>query len=101
MSSAPSSRPPSLRAQVETASRPVLARLHALPRLLIPLGTVVLIAVGAFAPAPLALVAFAVLFLFIAWIAYLSWPAVPFSGRLMRLAMLALIVVLAVVSLNG
>jgi hypothetical protein len=86
---------------VETASRPVLARLHALPRLLIPLGTVVLIAVGAFAPTPLALVAFAVLFVFIAWIAYLSWPAVPFSGRLMRLAMLALIVVLAVVSLDG
>jgi hypothetical protein len=80
---------------VESASRPLLARLHALPRLLIPAATLVLVAVGAFAPPLVAVLAFALLFCFIAWIAYLSWPAVPTSGRLMRLAMLVLIVVLA------
>jgi hypothetical protein len=96
MSSAPTSRPDSLRYRIERTSRPLLARLHALPRLLTPAATLVLIALGAFAPAPVALVAFVVLFLFIAWIAYLSWPIVPTSGRLLRLFMLVLIVVLAV-----
>jgi len=96
MSSAPTSRPDSLRTWIERTSRPLLAQLHALPRLLTPAATLVLIALGAFAPAPLALVAFVILFLFISWIAYLSWPIVPTSGRLMRLAMLLLIVVLAV-----
>ena len=101
MPSAPTSPPASLRAQVETVSRPILARLHALPRLLVPLGTLVLVAIGAFAPVPVALLAFAVVFLFIAWIAYLSWPAVPVPGRLMRLAMLVLIVVLALSRFSG
>jgi len=100
MSSAPTSRPTSLRARIETVSRPVLARLHALPRLLIPLGTLVLVTIGAFAPAPVAVLAFALLFAFIAWIAYLAWPAVPTGGRLSRLAMLALILVLAWVSIS-
>lgn len=84
-----------LRQQVEAKSRPLLTRLHALPRLLIPLATVALIAIGAFTPMPYALVAFAIIFCFIAWIAYLSWPVVSTGARLMRLAMLALIVVLA------
>jgi hypothetical protein len=101
MPPAPPSRPVTLRTQVETASRPLLARLHALPRLLVPLSTLLLVVVGAFAPAPVAAVAFALLFCFIAWIAYLSWPAVPASGRVMRLAMLALIVVLAALRFRG
>ena len=73
--------------------------MHALPRLLVPLGTLVFIAIGAFAPLPYALVAFAVVFGFIGWIAYLSWPVVVLSGRLMRIAMLVLIFVLAVTRL--
>ena len=101
MPSAPTSRPPSPRARIEDVSRPLLARLHALPRLLIPVATLVLVAIGAFAPAPVAMVAFVVLLGFIAWIAYLSWPAVPTSGRLMRLAMLVLVVVLAATRFNG
>ena len=100
MPSAPTSRPVTLRARIETASRPVLARLHGLPRLLIPLCTLLLVVVGAFAPTPVAVLAFTVLFLFIAWIAYLSWPAVPVGGRLSRLAMLALILVLAWVTIT-
>ena len=101
MPSAPSTSPRSLRAQIEGVSRPALARLHALPRLLIPLATIALIASGAFAPPPVALAAFALLFLFIAWIAYLSWPVVPASGRLMRLFMLVLIIALALLRFRG
>jgi hypothetical protein len=101
MPSAPASPSRSLRRQVEHASLPVMARLHALPRLVTPLATLVLIVVGAFAPIPVALVAFGLLFLFVAWIAYLSWPVVPGSGRVMRLAMLLLIAVLAGLRLQG
>lgn len=73
----------------------MLARMHALPRLVTPAVTLVLVVIGAFAPIPVAMVAFALVFLFIGWIAYLSWPVAPTTGRLMRLAMLALIVILA------
>ncbi len=98
-SSGPGRRPhqPTLRSRVETTSRPLLLHLHALPRLIVPVGTLVLIAIGAFAPMPYALVGFAIAFLFIAWVAYLAWPAVTWSGRLLRLAMLALLVALAAV----
>jgi hypothetical protein len=37
--------------------------------------------------------------LFVGWIAYLSWPAVPASGRLLRVAMVVLVVALAVTRL--
>jgi len=69
--------------------------MHALPRLLVPLGTLVLVVVGTLAPLPVALAAFGIVLAFLAWIAYLSWPAVGLSGRAMRLAMLVLVVVLA------
>lgn len=95
MSTAPSGSP-GLRSQVETASRPLLAALHRQPRPLIPIATVVLVLVGLLAPLPVALVALVVVFAFVAWIAYLSWPAVTLSGRLMRLAMLTLIIVMTV-----
>lgn len=93
--SSPQSRPGTFRHQVESVSRPLLVRLHQQPRLVVPIVTVVLVVVGVLAPVPVALVSLAVIFVFIAWIGYISWPAVPVGGRLMRIAMLALVVVLA------
>jgi hypothetical protein len=90
----------SLRQRIEASSRPVIVRLHRMPRMIIPLVTVLLFAIGALAPVPYALVALALAFVFIAWIGYLSWPAVTGAGRLMRLAMLGLIVVLGVTRLS-
>ncbi len=84
---------------MERVSRPFLVRLTALPRLVIPIVTLALVAVGAFAPLPIAVLAFAVVFLFIAWISYLSWPAIPISGKAIRAVMLALIVILAITRL--
>lgn len=88
------SRPSSFRQQVEVTTRPLLLRLHALPRPLVPLVTVVLIAVGVFAPLPVAMVALGLVLVFVGWIAYLSWPAVPASGRVVRLLMIGLVAVL-------
>jgi uncharacterized protein DUF6703 len=87
----------SLRARVEKASRPVLLRLHAMPQFAVPLITVVLLAVGVLAPLPIGLVALALVLLFVGWIAYLSWPVASIGGRIWRILILVLIVVLAVV----
>jgi hypothetical protein len=90
---------PTLRAQVERSSRPLLLRLHGWPRPVLPLLTVVLVLAGVLAPPAVGLVALAVVALFVSWIAYLSWPAVSGSGRLLRVAMVALVVVLALTRL--
>ena len=70
----------SLRSRVEDASRPLLQRLHAMPQPVVPLLTIVLIAVGVLAPLPVGLVALALVLLLVGWIAYLSWP-VASTGR--------------------
>jgi hypothetical protein len=84
-----------LRHQVERASRPLLLRLHGWPRPVLPVITVVLVLVGVLAPPILGVVALAVVALFVAWIGYLSWPAVSASGRVLRVVMVGLVVVLA------
>ncbi len=83
---------PTLRTSVERGTRPLLLRLHALPRPLIPLGTVALVAVGVLAPPVVGLVALAVVALFVVWISYLSWPVVSNTGRAVRVVMVALVV---------
>jgi hypothetical protein len=86
-----------LRARVEAASRPALLRLRAMPQLVVPLVTIVLIAVGVLAPLAVGLVALALVLLFVGWIAYLSWPVASIGGRIWRVLMLVLIVGLGVV----
>jgi hypothetical protein len=86
---------PTLRHQVERTSAPLLLRLHRLPRAVVPLGTVTLVLVGVLTPPPVGLLALAVVVLFVSWIAYLSWPVVSGSARLLRVAMVGLVVVLA------
>ncbi len=85
----------STRKQIEDLSRPALVRLSGLPRMVVPLATVALVAVGLFAPLPLALPAFTLVFAFFCWIAYLSWPVVTTGGKLMRVAMLGLVIAMA------
>jgi len=96
---APPTTSPTLRTSVERVSRPLLASLSALPRPVVPLATVVLVAIGLLAPPAVGLVALTVVALFVAWIAYLSWPVVAGSGRLLRVAMVALVVVLGLTRL--
>ena len=89
------------RSSVERNSRPLLIRLHALPRPLVPAATLVLVLVGVLAPPAVGLLALGLVAVFVAWVTYLSWPAVPASGRLVRVAMLGLVGVLAVTRLPG
>lgn len=86
--------PSPLRARLEGASRPLLVQLTRLPRQAVPLGTVALFALAILAPLPVALVALVVIGLFLLWLTFLAWPAVGVGGKLMRVAMVGLVVVL-------
>lgn len=88
--------PSSTRKQIEDASRPTLVKLSTLPKVVVPLGTLVLVALGLFAPLPIALPALALVLFFFVWIAYLSWPVVSTGGKVLRGVMLGLVVAMAV-----
>lgn len=83
------------RKQIEDASRPTLVKLSSMPKAVVPLGTLVLVALGLFAPLPIALPALALVFVFFLWIAYLSWPVVSTGGKVLRGVMLGLIIAMA------
>lgn len=85
----------STRQQIESASRPTLVKLSSMPKAVVPLGTLVLVALGLFAPLSIALPALALVFFFFAWIAYLSWPVVSTGGKVLRGVMLGLVVAMA------
>ena len=82
------------RRRVEHLSRPALARLTRLPKPAVPVATVALLAVGVVAPPTVGLVALTLVALFVAWLTILAWPAVNMGGRLVRVAMVGLVVLL-------
>ena len=81
----------SMRSAIETASKPVLIRLAALPRLLIPVLMVALTVAGLMTKPPLSGAIIAVLALFISWLVFLSWPTLTTGGRIARLVILAML----------
>lgn len=85
----------STRKQIEDVSRPTLLKLSTMPKLVVPFGTLVLVALGLFAPLPIALPALALVFVFFLWIAYLSWPVVSTGGKALRGVMLGLVIAMA------
>lgn len=90
----PDVAPSPLRARLEGVSRPLLVRLTRLPRPAVPLATVALFAVAVLAPLPVAVVALLLIGLFLVWLTFLAWPAVSAGGKVMRVAMIGLVVVL-------
>ena len=83
---------PKARGVVAARSRPILEWLSRLPPLAVPVAMLLLMLVGLTAPLPFALPALAIAAAFVAWLAYLSWPALSSSGRLLRSTMILLIV---------
>ena len=83
-----------LRTRLEVASRPLLVRLTALPKQAVPLVTVALFAVAVLAPPAVGLVALVLIGLFLVWLTFLAWPALGVGGKIVRLIMVALVVVL-------
>lgn len=88
-----------LRKEVERVSRPLLVRLSSLPKFVVPIFTIALLAIGVLAPTVIGVIALVLVLLWMGWLAYLSWPAVGTGPKLMRLATVALLAIAVVVRL--
>ena len=101
--SSQSSTPPAspLRQRITKASYPLIARLHAMPKLTLPLITVVLVLLGGFTPAVIAVPALLLLALMLAWLGFLSWPVVSPGSRAMRVFAVLVILFYAIYILVG
>lgn len=84
---------------VERHSVVLLVVLSRQNRGLLALACAGLLAGGVLLPFAGALVCFALLVTFVGWLSYLSWPAVEGGARVVRVAALALLLVLAAQSL--
>jgi hypothetical protein len=60
-------------------------------------GPLIFLVLGFILPIVLGVIALAIFFTYTAWLAYLSWPRTDLRARLIRFAMLALVVGLIVV----
>ena len=76
-----------------------MSKLTRLPRLVPFLIMVALLVGGMLIGGPAGFVLMALAAVFVAWVLYLSWPALSSSERIMRLAVLLVAVALAVVQL--
>ena len=91
--------PNSVRQRIDHASLPLMSKLTRLPRLVPFLIMVALLVGGMLIGGPAGFVLMALAAVFVAWVLYLSWPALNSSERIMRLAVLLIAVALAVVQL--
>ena len=90
----PTSKP--LRKSIERASAPALMLMTQLPRPVVMFTPLVLVLLGFFLPLAIGLVFLGLFFLLTSWLAYLSWPRADLRARLIRVAMFALVIALAV-----
>jgi hypothetical protein len=91
--------PTSVRQRIDHASLPLMTKLSRLPRLVPFLILIALLVGGMLIAGPAGFVLIALDAVFVAWVLYLSWPALSSSERIMRLAVLLVAVALAVVQL--
>lgn len=78
---------PGFRAALNRASAPLLLRMHALPRWLVPVGLGLLLTLGLFLSGSwtwLGTLCLAVVGIFLLWLFLLSWPVLTPGGRLAR-----------------
>jgi hypothetical protein len=88
-----------VRQRIDHASLPLMTKLSRLPRLVPFLILIALLVSGMLIAGPAGFVLIALDAVFVAWVLYLSWPALSSSERIMRLAVLLVAVALAVVQL--
>ena len=89
------------RTAVERRSAVVVVFLRKLPRLVPGLLVIGIVATGLLAPPVAGGVALLVAALLLAWLAFLTWPAMPAPGRILRLAVVAMVVAYAIVRFLG
>lgn len=95
-----STRPPPspFRRAVEQRSSTLLVVLSGQPRWLLPLVSALLLAGVVFLPSAPAVLCLAVVLALVGWLSYLSWPVVDTRGRLIRVGLLVLLLVLGLQS---
>jgi hypothetical protein len=84
-----------------TRSELVLARLHALPRLTVPAIVLVLTVAGLLAPPPIGVPCLVILAAFLGWLAWLAWPKLDPTGRLLRALVVGMLVGAAIARGTG
>ena len=85
----------------EVRSAPLLATIHRLPRWIVPLGLAAVLVLGLVLASPLAGLLLLLVAAFLGWLLALSWPLVDGRGRVLRLAIVVGLVVVAVLRLAG
>ncbi|GAB2861289.1 hypothetical protein GCM10022221_71340 [Actinocorallia aurea] len=85
-----------LRDLVERRSATTVVFLHRLPPWVLPLVVAALMVVGLFVRTWAGALAMAALALFLGWFAYLSWPGLAWSARLLRVGAVVLLIAFAV-----
>ncbi|MFJ2031095.1 DUF6703 family protein [Streptosporangium sp. NPDC087985] len=84
-----------LRREVERRSAAPLVFLFQLPRWIAPVALVILLLVGFAVPSFWGGIAVLLVIGFVGWLAYMSWPSLGHGGRLMRVAVLTFLILLA------
>jgi hypothetical protein len=85
-----------LRAEVERRSATLVVFLHRLPRWTLLVAVFAVLAVGMLGTGWLGAAALLVLAAFLGWFAYLNWPRLDVSGKLLRLAGVGVLLAFAV-----
>lgn len=81
----------SIRKRLETASAPLLVRLHTMPRFLVPLLLVSSLLLGFMTTGIVSYVALLFVALFVSWLLFLSWPLLEPGARLLRSAVVVML----------
>jgi hypothetical protein len=84
-----------LRRKVEQRSAAPLVFLFQLPRWIAPVALVVLLLVGFAVPSFWGGLAVLPVLGFVGWLAYMSWPSLGVGGRVLRVALLTFLILLA------
>jgi len=81
-----------LRAKVEILSTPLLMKISTWPKAIVPILILGFLLVGLFVPGVIGGFFILLVGLFIGWLLYLSWPLLSRNARLLRLAVVAMII---------
>lgn len=92
---------PQWRQRLEGASRPLLLAMAGLPRWVLPVAVAGLLILGVLVDGPLGVAALVLVTAALLWLLLLSWPALRPTGRLLRIAVIALLVYAVASRLTG
>ncbi|GIH81226.1 DUF6703 family protein [Planobispora longispora] len=84
-----------LRQKIERLSAAPMVFLFQLPRWIVPAVLVILLLAGFALPSFWGGLAALVVAAFVVWLAYMSWPSLSFKGRILRVALLTFLLLLA------